>query len=445
MAAPPVVLEGVSHAYGRGRLQRQVLFDIDATVEPGEIVLLTGPSGSGKTTLLTLAGALRSAQSGSVRVLGRELRGASERTLVGVRRQIGFIFQSHHLLESLTALENVLLSLRYHPTLHGRRALRAAREALEAVGLADHLKKLPRALSGGQRQRVAVARALAGSPSLVLADEPTASLDKATGREVIDRLRGLALQQGTSVLLVTHDHRILDVADRILHLEDGRLESLTSAVMSSTENLMASLASTARSGGLVRQLEALSGPRFLDLLERVTDETRRFVEVVRMSQSDAYESLLEQVLEVFTRKIGALLDGDRVTLFLVDRERGEIWSRFGPGDGEGPLEIRLPLGRGIAGSVAASGETMNIPDAYAEPLFDRSTDDRTGFRTRSILCAPVRDAEGRVLAVAQVLNKRGGGPFTGDDETVFSEFAESIGVVLESWQQMRAMDPPTGT
>jgi len=219
----PVVLSGVGYAYGEGELRRKVLRDIDLRVEEGEIVLLTGPSGSGKTTLLTLIGALRAMQEGSARVLGQELAGASERIRVRLRRRIGFIFQQHNLLGFLTTRQNVAMALELDGATTESLRLARAGEMLAAVGLADHTEKLPSQISTGQRQRVAVARALVASPGLVLADEPTAALDKASGHDVVHILRDLARSRGAPILMVTHDPRILDIADRILGLEDGRI------------------------------------------------------------------------------------------------------------------------------------------------------------------------------------------------------------------------------
>ena len=219
----PIAISGLGYAYGEGELRRPVLRSVDMRVEPGEILLLTGPSGSGKTTLLTLIGALRAMQEGSARVLGVELNGAGETARVLLRRRIGFIFQNHNLLGFLTARQNVAMALETEAALPERERLRRAGELLAAVGLAEHADKLPGKLSGGQRQRVAVARALAGEPGLVLADEPTAALDKQSGSEVVHLLRDLAKSRGVPILMVTHDPRILDIADRVVAMEDGRI------------------------------------------------------------------------------------------------------------------------------------------------------------------------------------------------------------------------------
>ena len=222
-SADTVAVCDLSHWYGQGVNRRQVLQGVNLTIASGEVVLLTGPSGCGKTTLLTLIGALRQVQAGSVQVLGTELSGAAKAVQQQVRSRIGMIFQGHNLLRCLTAEQNVQMGADLLPGLSYRARRDIAREWLRAVGLGDHLGKLPHDLSGGQKQRVAIARALAASPSLLLADEPTAALDRSTGREVVDLLKGLARDQGCGVLMVTHDPRILDVADRLVAMEDGQL------------------------------------------------------------------------------------------------------------------------------------------------------------------------------------------------------------------------------
>lgn len=223
MSTPVIALQHLNHYFGSGQLRKQILFEVSTQIYPGEIVIMTGPSGSGKTTLLTLIGALRSAQEGSLVVLGQELKGASTNQLVLVRRQTGYIFQAHNLLNSLTARQNVQMALQLHPEIADAQAKKRADGILEAVGLGEHIHKYPNQLSGGQKQRVAIARALVSQPKVVLADEPTAALDKKSGRDVVELMRQLAKQQGCSILMVTHDNRILDVADRLLHMEDGQL------------------------------------------------------------------------------------------------------------------------------------------------------------------------------------------------------------------------------
>ena len=228
MAAPPpaplaVEVSHLTHWFGTGDLRRAVLRDLSLTVERGRTTFLMGPSGCGKTTLLTLVGALRSVMEGSVRVLGQELRGADEAALVATRRRAGFIFQHHNLHRSLTVLQNVRMGLEVKGEAHLPEARDRCMEVIRAVGLADHAQKHQDQISGGQKQRAAVARALVGRPALLLADEPTAALDSRTGREVIELVQRLASDRGMTVLMVTHDNRILDIADRIVEMEDGRI------------------------------------------------------------------------------------------------------------------------------------------------------------------------------------------------------------------------------
>ncbi|MFM2304284.1 MAG: hypothetical protein RLZZ135_1694 [Cyanobacteriota bacterium] len=218
-----VDVKNLNHYFGKGNLKKQVLFDINLEIGKGEIVLMTGPSGSGKTTLLTLSGGLRSPQSGSLQVLGVEMLGASKQQVIAVRKNIGYIFQAHNLLKSLTAHQNVQMAGQLHPQMSSKEIKQRATEMLEAVGLSDHQTYYPENLSGGQKQRVAIARALMSHPKLVLADEPTAALDGKSGREIVEIMQRLAKEQGTTILMVTHDNRILDIADRIVHLEDGCL------------------------------------------------------------------------------------------------------------------------------------------------------------------------------------------------------------------------------
>jgi putative ABC transport system ATP-binding protein len=432
MSAPaPVVVEGLNHYYGRGPLRRQILHGVTTTIPAGEIVIVTGPSGSGKTTLLTLVGALRSAQEGSVRVLGQELRDAKPGALEGVRRRIGFIFQQHNLVASLTALENVQLGLRVTGRFTRAVLRERATTALAAVGLAEHVQKRAEQMSGGQRQRVAIARALVGEPAMVLADEPTASLDRASGREVVDRMKVLAKEHGATILIVTHDNRILDVADRILHLEDGRLSTFTEAVIASTQQMMRTLAENTSRRPLDELVAGMDEVAFRRTLQEMTQEAQRFTEAVSLASDRAYRSMLEQSLRVFTRRVGELLNAERASLFLVDAEARQLVLRVAedlPEDGE----VRIPLASGLAGAAATSGRPVRIEDAYADPRFNADVDRRTGFRTRSVLCLPLHDRDGRVFAVTQLLNRRDGRPFDESDERRYGEFAGSLAILLES-------------
>jgi len=220
---PVICINNLNHYFGQGQLKKQVLFDINLEINSGEIVIMTGPSGSGKTTLLTLIGGLRSAQSGSLKVLERELCGARAEELTIARRNNGYIFQAHNLHNSLTALQNVKMGLELHKHLSLKEMQERSAQMLEHVGLGHRLNYYPDDLSGGQKQRVAIARALVNRPKIVLADEPTAALDSKSGRDVVNLMQTLAKEQGCTILLVTHDNRILDVADRIVKMEDGKL------------------------------------------------------------------------------------------------------------------------------------------------------------------------------------------------------------------------------
>ncbi len=434
-AVPPIVVESLDYHYGQGALRRQILFDVSATIPAGEIIIVTGPSGSGKTTLLTLIGALRAPQAGSVRIIGQELTGANKATLEQVRRRIGFIFQQHNLLAALTATENVELGLRAAGR-HSRAELRRrARTMLEAVGLGAHLDKRAHEMSGGQRQRVAIARALVGDPAIVLADEPTASLDKASGREVVDRMQSLAREHGATILIVTHDNRILDVADRILHLEDGRISTFTEAVIANTQRMMSLLADSTSKEPLEERVAQMDEQAFRATLQELTGQQQRFLEATALARDQAHRSMLEQALRVFTRRVGELLDAERASLFLVDRQRGELVLRvaqdLAPGE-----SVRIPVGSGIAGAAAASGLPVRVADAYQDPRFNRDVDLKTGFRTRSVLCLPLLDRRGEVFAVTQLLNRRDGQPFDTADEQRYADFAASLGVLLESLVEM---------
>lgn len=433
MAASPIRVEGLNHAFGKGRLRKQILFDITTEIPEGEIVIVTGPSGSGKTTLLTLVGALRAAQEGSVKVLGEELCGAKRRTLERVRRQIGFIFQQHNLLGALTAQQNVELGLRVHGTRGAGGLRRKAREMLEAVGLQDRMQHKPEKLSGGQRQRVAIARALVGRPAMLLADEPTASLDKQSGREVVERMKSLAKEEGTTILLVTHDNRILDIADRIVHLEDGHLSTFTDSVIANNQLMMNTLIDQRSKQNLGELVKSLDEAGFDQLLGDITGEANRFMEATAMANDKAFSSMLEQGLFAFTAKLAQLLNADRASLFLVRGDELEL------AVAENLAElgtVRFPVGTGIAGTVAANGTTIRIDDAYADERFNRKVDIQTGYRTRSILCMPLQDREGRIFAVAQLLNRRDGQPFDAQDEARFASFSASIGVIFETLESL---------
>jgi putative ABC transport system ATP-binding protein len=222
--SPAIALEGVNYAFGQGETAKQVLFDIDLSLAPGEFAIMTGPSGSGKTTLLSLVGALRRPQSGTLNCIGHDLNGLEGARLEGYRQQLGFIFQLHNLFPALTAFQSVQMATDLHPQ-SGTETNDRIRALLTRLGLGERMDYRPHQLSGGQRQRVAIARALVHRPALVLADEPTAALDGENTQIVLQLLAELAHERGTTVLMVTQDSRVFESADRLINLVDGRLDS----------------------------------------------------------------------------------------------------------------------------------------------------------------------------------------------------------------------------
>lgn len=221
----PIILKKLNHWFGDGEARIQAIHDVDLNVKRGDLTVLMGPSGSGKTTMLTLMGCLRDVQDGSVNLLGHELSGASDAMNEALRRRLGFIFQAHNLHGSLTALQNVLMGLQVQRISDRRVQYEAASHALSLLGLSNRMDYLPGKLSGGQKQRVAVARALVGNPEVVFADEPTAALDSKSGLTVVKMLKKLGQLRGTTTVMVTHDNRILELADRVVTLEDGKIVS----------------------------------------------------------------------------------------------------------------------------------------------------------------------------------------------------------------------------
>jgi putative ABC transport system ATP-binding protein len=370
--APIVSLRGVSYLYS-GVRRRQVLDDISVDIWPGEIVIVVGPSGSGKTTLLTLIGALRTVQSGSLRVLGRELFGASVKGLVEVRRKIGFIFQTHHLLDSLTAVENVhaALGALSYPRDKGRQESIAM---LSAVGLGNKLDRLPGELSTGQCQRVAIARALVKRPKLVLADEPTASLDRASGRAAVELLRQLARRQGSAIVLVTHDSRILDLADRNLTLEDGKLTSELSAVRPESAHLLTALGHIGDREGLHALWRALSDPDLIEVLQRLRSEAEQLLNLREFEHTGPGGELFRAIRDSLLQRISLSIGADRASLRLGSPETPNVVSPDEEGVDDSLTMILRNRADERLGEVkfAASGRRFTEMDRRALMDFERA-------------------------------------------------------------------------
>lgn len=231
MIEAAITVRGLDHFFGEGEARKQALFDVNLDVARGSLTVLMGPSGSGKTTLLTLMGCLREVHAGSIRLLDQDLFDADETTRIGMRRRLGFIFQAHNLHDSLTARQNVVMGLQVHGRGDGKRHAFAADHLLTLLGLGERLDYLPANLSGGQKQRVAIARALVSNPDIIFADEPTAALDKVSGLAAVQLFKDLGHARGTTTVMVTHDPRILDLADRVVTLQDGRIVEDRAGVM----------------------------------------------------------------------------------------------------------------------------------------------------------------------------------------------------------------------
>jgi putative ABC transport system ATP-binding protein len=427
---PVIKVSRINHYYGTGQLRKQILFDISTEIQAGEIVIVTGPSGSGKTTLLTLIGALRSVQEGSLRVLDQELNRANSRLLENVRKNIGFIFQAHNLLTSLTASQNVQMALALHGGMSKREAERKARAILEMVGLGERVNYYPNQMSGGQKQRVAIARALVTNPSVILADEPTAALDKKSGRDVVEMLQYLAKKQDCAILLVTHDNRILDVADRIISLEDGYLTSSDTSSHSSNSQI-ASL-----KGDLINHVENLSLQDFLSLLQQVTGE---FEPLLNLIDNEATEKWLEEIIEAITIKITHLLQAERSTIFLVDDTPGNLWSKIIQSNRKQLLKVGITAHFGIAAHVAATRECLNIPIASQDYRYSPAIDEQTKYQTRNILCLPILNNQNKVLAICQVLNKIGNNCFQKRDEQLLGQLAQQLSAIFDSWYRLQTL------
>lgn len=362
----PVAVEAVGYEFDSGLSRHHVLRDVSLTIEAGEIVILTGPSGSGKTTLITLIGALRAMQSGSVKVFGKELNKASQHSRMKARRQIGFIFQQHNLLDYLSVAQNISMSLSLGLGLRGAKARRRIEEVLDQVGLLAHIDKYPDALSGGQKQRVGIARALANRPKLILADEPTASLDKESGRNVVNLIQELCRDQDASVVMVTHDNRILDAADRILHLEDGEIQPISTMVASSTSRMLKLL--NRHDPKAAHYMSAFSQALTRVALAdgQLDEEERVAIKNILSEHSDLHQAEIDLVMEMALSQVRcrASTSATGEPLFSPEQSRSFIASLHAVAAADGTVSehelqeihrIALEFGFGPADQPAATG------------------------------------------------------------------------------------------
>lgn len=373
---------------------------MSADIFPGELVMAMGPSGSGKTTLLNLIGGLRSATEGTLRVLDEELRSASQSALHRLRRRIGFIFQQHHLLNSLTVQQNVEMGVS-GASPSAARGL--AETILSEVGLKGLGRSHPKQLSGGQRQRVAIARALVRKPQLLLADEPTASLDSATGREVMELLRQLARRQGCAVMIVTHDNRILDMADRLMYLEDGRLSSFASVTSAHAAHALTALRPLALDGSMGAVLEKMNDAEFLDITRTLAAESEQFLNVLGLGDASDAAPVITQCARSVIERVSNRAGGREAI----------VWLRRN--DGLQPLLTN----------------TGTPPDPSPAAL-DAMRDGVTRVSNHSLFM-PLQNTEYEYFAVAEIR----GDALTNDAEHTLRDFNRPLGVIVQLCSRLR--------
>lgn len=364
-----ITVNDLSHTFGAGDVRLKVLHQVNVDFYPGEIAIIMGPSGSGKTTLLTLAGALRSIQEGSILIGGIELRGATPLLQLAARYQIGFIFQAHNLLEALNARENVQMGLAHRNDLSVAEMQSRALAMLDRVGLKGHENKHPRQLSGGQRQRVAVARALVREPAIIMADEPTAALDKNSGRELVELLQRLAREMRTAILMVTHDNRILDVADRILTLEDGRIEETHRGLSRAAASLQEGLNRIAR-------YPAFFAPDKRDVQPEqysfFAEETARLLSVVN---ADTHMLVARRLCANLAREAQALAEMSE-TIALLEEGVRQFGILFGARPADLSGELVNPLFESLEFLLITASEALSSRKIEDIETLNQLTEDR---------------------------------------------------------------------
>ncbi|MFT7314983.1 MAG: putative ABC transport system ATP-binding protein [Paraglaciecola sp.] len=424
-----ISVKNLDFSFGSGDLKKQILFDISTDIKSGEIVIVTGPSGSGKTTLLTIVSALRSVKTGSVQILGKELRGAKSRELEQVRKNIGFIFQQHNLIGALTALQNVVLGIRISGKFKGRQIEQRAVEYLHIVGLGDRIHYYPEQLSGGQRQRVAIARAMAAEPKILMADEPTASLDKQSGRDVVDRMKSLAKEQGSTILLVTHDNRILDVADRIIYLEDGHIASFNEAVIDNSQQLMKVVADTP-SERPNNQIE--SDFDFQYFMVDLSLQSQRILALKSKINPIAFRGVLTNALTDFTAQAADKFDTQGFPLYIATED---AWNASPLGDASGEHVATYPNQGGLVNTVRDLNKSVLISnsllDEKIDPVIDKQYEE-----AQMIMAVPIKRRTGEIFAVVQCRRLISTPSFTERDLKLFELFCISITGLLDAYNKL---------
>ncbi|WP_299082509.1 ATP-binding cassette domain-containing protein [uncultured Paraglaciecola sp.] len=424
-----ISVKNLDFSFGSGDLKKQILFDISTDIYAGEIVIVTGPSGSGKTTLLTIVSALRSVNTGSVQILGKELCGAKGKQLEEVRKDIGFIFQQHNLIGALTALQNVVLGIRISGKFKGSQLEQRAREYLQIVGLGERIHYYPDQLSGGQRQRVAIARAMAAEPKILMADEPTASLDKQSGRDVVERMKTLAKEQGSTILLVTHDNRILDVADRIVYLEDGHIASFNEAVIDNSQQMMNVVADTPSA---LPNNQAESDFDFQYFMVDLSLQSQRILALKSKINPIAFNGVVTNALSKFTSQAAEKFKTQGFPFYLVSDDG---WIVSSLGDVAATNIANYPNQGGLVNFVRDAKQSILITDSLADaqvtPVIDMQTD-----AAQMIMAVPLKRRSGEVFAVLQCRELVTQASYTSADLKSFELFCTSITGLLDAYTKL---------
>jgi putative ABC transport system ATP-binding protein len=424
-----ISVKNLDFSFGSGDLKKQILFDISTDIKAGEIVIVTGPSGSGKTTLLTIVSALRTVNTGSVQILGKELSGAKSKALEQVRKNIGFIFQQHNLIGALTALQNVVLGIRISGKFKGSQIEQRAIEYLHIVGLGDRIHYHPEQLSGGQRQRVAIARAMAAEPKILMADEPTASLDKQSGRDVVDRMKSLAKEQGSTILLVTHDNRILDVADRIIYLEDGHIASFNEAVIDNSQHMMKVVADTPSERPNNQNESDFDSQYFMVELSL---QSQRILALKSKINPVAFKGVLTNALTDFTAQAAEKFNTHGFPLYIATED---AWNASPLGDASGQHIATYPNQGGLVNAVRDLNKSIlvcnSLLDKRIDPIIDKQFED-----AQMIMAVPLKRRTGEIFAVVECRRLMDKPVFTERDLKLFELFCTSITGLLDAYTKL---------